>query len=114
MWCLFPPIGTCFLVCKDLLLADTKGRLYCFFLHQTQSKRDGNVRKKAWRTLFIVNLVLDVPSRPPSQEVGHGGGLVASYTRTSTDSDSSFVLVYLDLLRLGPDSFSLINPQQSV
>ena len=39
----------------------TKAPFYHFFLHQTQSKRDGNVCKKAWRTLFTVSLVLDVP-----------------------------------------------------
>ena len=59
-----------------------------FFLHQTQSKRDGNVRKKALWTLFIVN---QVPLRPSTQEVGRGGGLAASYTRTSTDSNSSLL-----------------------
>ena len=32
----------------------TKARFYCFFLHQTQSKHDGNVREKAWQTLFFV------------------------------------------------------------
>ena len=48
VWCLFPPIGTCFFACKHFLLADTlgtKSRFYRFFLHQTQSKCDGNVRK---------------------------------------------------------------------
>ena len=37
----------------NVLLADTlvtKARFYHFFLHQTQSKRDGNIREKAWRT----------------------------------------------------------------
>ena len=51
----------------NLLLADTfvpKARFYRFFLHQTQSKRDGNVRKKAWRTLFTIRPVLDLPVRP--------------------------------------------------
>ena len=94
MWCLFSPIGMCFLACKHLLLADTfvtKGCFYHFFLQQTQSKRDGNVRAKAWRTLFFINPVLDVLARPPSQEVGRGGRLAASYTWTSTDSDSSLL-----------------------
>ena len=51
----------------NLLLVDTfvtKARFYRFFLHQTQSKRDGNVREKAWRTLFTLSPVLDVPVRP--------------------------------------------------
>ena len=34
----------------------TKACFYGFFLHQTQSKRDGDVREKAWRMLlFIIN-----------------------------------------------------------
>ena len=36
--------------CLDTLV--TKAHFYHFFLHQTQSKRDGNVREKAWQTLF--------------------------------------------------------------
>ena len=36
--------------CLDTFV--TKARFYRFFLHQTQSKRDGNVHEKAWRTLF--------------------------------------------------------------
>ena len=44
--------------------------------------------------------------------------LAASYTRTSTDSDSTLLSAHLrissDQNRLGLDSFSLINPQQSV
>ena len=47
-----------------------------------------------------------------------GGGLAASYTWTSTDSDSTLLSSRLqissDLNRLSPDLFSLINPQQSV
>ena len=60
MWCLFPPIGTCFLACKHFLLADTfvtNACFYRFFPHQTRSKRDGNVCKKAWWTVFIISLV---------------------------------------------------------
>ena len=94
MWCLFPPIRTCFLACKHFPLADifmTKARYYRFSLHQTQSKHDSNVCKKAWWTLFIVNPVLDTPACPLTQEVGRGGGLGASYTRTSTDSDSGLL-----------------------
>ena len=30
----------------------TKACFYHFFLHQTQSKCDGNVREKAWQTSF--------------------------------------------------------------
>ena len=51
----------------NLLLADTfvtKAHFYHFFLHQTQSKRDGNVCEKAWRTLFTLSPVLDMPVRP--------------------------------------------------
>ena len=48
--------------CLDTFL--TKARIYRFFLHQTQSKRDGNVREKVWRTLFTLSLVSDVPVRP--------------------------------------------------
>ena len=61
----------------NLLLVDTfvtKARFYCFFLHQTQSKRDGNVREKAWWTLFTLSPVLDVLARASAQEVGHGVG----------------------------------------
>ena len=50
-----------------LLLADTfvtKALFYCFFLHQTQSKHEGNVCEKAWQTLFTVSLVLDMPTHP--------------------------------------------------
>ena len=119
VWCLFPPIGTCFIACKHLPLADTfmtKVHFYHFFLHQTQSKRDGNICEKAWRTSFTANMILDVPTHPSTQEVGHGGGLAASYSRTSTDSTllSSRIQISSDRNRLGPDSFSLINPQQSV
>ena len=102
----------------NLLLADTfvtKARLYSFFLHQTQSKHDGNVCEKVWRTLFTLSTVLDMLVRPA---VDSGGGLATSYTRTSTDSDStllsSCIRISSDRNRLGPDSFSLINPQQSV
>ena len=48
--------------CLDTFV--TKARFYRFFLHQTQSKRDGNVREKEWRTLFTLSPVLDVPVRP--------------------------------------------------
>ena len=105
----------------NLLLADTfvtKARFYHFFLHQTQSKRDGNVREKARRTLFTLSPVLDLPVHPSTREVGRGVGLAASYTRTSTDSDSTLlssrIRISSDQNRLDPDSFSLINPQQSV
>ena len=63
LWCLFPPIGMCFISCKHLPLADTfmtKARFYQFFLHQTQSKRDGNVGEKVWQTSFTLCPVLDV------------------------------------------------------
>ena len=97
---------------------ETKARFYHFFLHQTQSKHVGNVRKKAWQTLFIVRLVLDAQARPSAQEVGWRDGLAASYIRTSTDSNSSLlssrIWISSDRNRFGPDSFSLINPQQSV
>ena len=63
----------------NLLLADTfmtKARFYHFFLHQTQSRRDGNVRTE--------NSVADIiysksgfgpasASGPSTQEVGHVG-----------------------------------------
>ena len=94
VWCLFPPVGICFLAFKHFLLADTfmkNARFYHFFLHQTQSKRDSNVCEKAWRTLFIVCPVLDAPACPSSQGVGRGGGLAASYLRTSTDYYSSLL-----------------------
>ena len=48
--------------CLDTFV--TKACFYRFFLHQTQSKRDGNVREKAWRTLFTLSPVLDMPVRP--------------------------------------------------
>ena len=79
---------------QTLGLADTfvtKASFYRFFLHQTHSKHDGNVRVKAWRILFIASPVLDMPAHPSSQEVGRVGGLAASYTWTSTDSDSSLL-----------------------
>ena len=103
VWCLFPPIGTCFLACKHFLIADTfmsKASFYHFFLHQTQSKRDSSVCEKVWRTLFIINPVLDAPARPSTQEVGHGVGLAASYTWTSTDSDSRTDMVWTRLVSL--------------
>ena len=85
---------------------------HCFFLHQTQSKRDSNVREKPWQTF------LGEPTRLSTQEVRPGGGLAASYTRTSTDSDSSLLSLCIQISsdpnRLGPNTFSLINPQQSV
>ena len=81
VWCFIPPIGTCFLACKHLLLADTfvtKGRFYHFFLHQTQSKRDGNVCEKAWRILFTPSPVLDLLVCLTTRKVGRVGGLAAS------------------------------------
>ena len=96
----------------------TKARFYHFFLHETQSKHDGNVSEKAWRTLFTLSLVLDVLVCPSSQEVVCGCGLAASYTRTSTDPDSTLLSLRIEISsdpkRLDPDSFSLINPKQSV
>ena len=98
---------------------ETKACFNRFFLYQTQHKR-GDVHEKAWQTLFTVSPVLDMPSRPSTQEVGRGGGLAAnvSYTRTSTDSYSSLLSLRIrissDPNSLGPDSFSLINLQQSV
>ena len=53
MWCLFPPIGTCFFARKYFLLADTfltKPVIHLFFLHQTQSKLDSDVGEKAWHS----------------------------------------------------------------
>ena len=112
-----------FFACKHFLLVDTfvtKARFYHFFLHQKQSKcsRMFNVRKKAWQTLFIVNPVLDMPAHLSTQEVGLGGGLAASYTRTSTDNDSSLlssrIRIPSDRNRLGPvSSVSLIHNSQS-
>ena len=64
------------------------------------------------RAVIYRSPVLDVLARPSTQEVGCGGGLAASYTRTSTDSDSSLlssrIRISSDWNRLGPDSFSLI------
>ena len=51
----------------------TKARFYRFFLHQTQTKRDSNVHEKAWRTLFTLSLVLDLPVCLSTQEVGRVG-----------------------------------------
>ena len=48
--------------CLDTFI--TKACFYNFFLHQTQSKRDSNVREKVWRTLFTSSLVLDMLVRP--------------------------------------------------
>ena len=79
----FSTFSSLLIVLTHLPLADTsetKAHFYCFFLHQTQSKRDGNVREKAWRTLFTLRQVLDVPARRSTQEVGRGVGLAASYT----------------------------------
>ena len=45
--------------CLDTFV--TKASFYRFFPHQTQSKCDGNVRIKSWRTLFTQGPVLDVP-----------------------------------------------------
>ena len=45
---------------QNLMLADTfmtKAHFYRFFLHQTQSKRDGNVHEKVWWTLFTLSPV---------------------------------------------------------
>ena len=57
-------------------------------------------------------------SGPSTRDVGHVGGLAASYTRTSTDSDSTLLsmclLISSEPNRLGTDLFSLINLQQSV
>ena len=98
----------------------TKACFNCFFLHQTQRKRDSNVHEKAWRTLFTVSPDLEVSSRPSTQEVGCEDRLAADvgYTRSSTDSYSSLLSLHirisLDPNRLGPNLFSLINPQQSV
>ena len=49
-------------------------------------------------------------SRPSSQEVGRGGGLAASDSILL----SSCIQISSDTNGLGPDSFSLINPQQSI
>ena len=104
----------------NLLLADTfvtKARFYHFFLHQTQNKCDGNVREKAWWTLFTLSPVLDLMVCPSTREVGRGVGLAASYTQISTDSNSTLlsarIWISSDRNRLCPESFSLINPQQS-
>ena len=81
----------CFFACKHFLLSDTfvtKACFYCFFLHQTQSKHNSNVLERVWQTLFTINPVLDAPMLLLTQEVGCWGGLAASYTRTSTDSNS--------------------------
>ena len=57
---------------------------YCFFLHQTQSKRYGNVLEKAWWTLFTPSLVLDMPvclvRRLGRWAMWVGWRLAASYT----------------------------------
>ena len=58
----------------------TKACFNCLFPHQTQLKRDSNVHEKAWRALFAVSPVLDMPSRLSTQGVGRGGGL--SYIQT--------------------------------
>ena len=58
--------------CLDTFV--TKARLYRFFLHQTQSKRDGNVREKACWTLFTLCLVLDLPVHLSTREVGRVSG----------------------------------------
>ena len=44
-----------------------KAHLYRVFLHQTQSKRDGNVSEKTWWTLFTLSPVSDLPVRPSTQ-----------------------------------------------
>ena len=51
------------------------------FLPAPDTKRDGNVRKKTWWTLFTQSPVLDMPVCPSTQELGRGVGLAASYTR---------------------------------
>ena len=89
----------------------TKAHFYCFFLHQTQSKRDSNVLEKAWRTSFIISLVLDTPAHLSRREVGRGGGLAASYTQTSTDPDSSLLSSCNCVIRTCLVS---LYPQQSV
>ena len=55
----------------------TTARFDRFFLHQTQSKRHGNVREKAWRTLFTLSPVLDLPVRPSTREAGRVGWQLA-------------------------------------
>ena len=53
----------------NVLLADTlviKACFYRFFLHQTQSKREGNIREKAWRTPLTLSPVGSVPMFPGS------------------------------------------------
>ena len=76
------------------------------------------IREKGWRTLFTLSPVLDMQVRPVRQLRRRAVRLAASYTRTSTDSDSTLSSAHLripsDPNRLGPDLFSLINPQQSV
>ena len=51
---------------------------------------------------------------PLTWEVGRGGGLAASYTRTSTDSYSTLLFwrirISSDRNRRSPDLFSFINP----
>ena len=64
----------------------TKASFYRFFLHQTQSKRDGNVHEKAWQTFFTLSPVLDLQVRPSAVLAAS-----SSYTRTSTDSDSTLL-----------------------
>ena len=81
--------------CLDTFV--TKARLYRFFLHQTQSKRNGK---------SVADIIYPKSSfGPAGASVDSGGGphgwpsgwrLASSYTRTSTDSDST-------LLSMGPN-----------
>ena len=47
--------------------------------------------KQAWRQCSRKSMADIIYSKSGTQEVGHGDGLAASYTRTSTDSDSSLL-----------------------
>ena len=105
--------------CLDTFV--TKASFYHFFLHQTQSKCDGNVHEKALKKNVIYpksGFGRAGASGPSTREVGCVSGLAASYIQKSTDSDSALLSARLrissDSNRLGPDAFSLINPQQSV
>ena len=57
-----------------------KSRFYSFFLHQTQNKHDGKVRKSVTETIYHPSPVLDALAHPSSQEVERGRGQAASYT----------------------------------
>ena len=103
----------------NLLLADTfmaKGRFYHFFpAPNTKRMWRQRLRKSVVDIIYPKSSLGSASASGVSGDGPCGGGLAASYTQKSTDSDSALlssrIRISSDRNRLGPDSFSLINPQ---